>query len=86
MGGVLGFIAKAFVAKKAVDSIKPDVPKQEAPATPAVNAPTPEANAETGVDTTGMELKRKAKGKKGLMIQPTNTSGGGSTGGTGLNI
>ena len=86
MGGVLGFITKAFAAKKAVDSIKPDVPKQENPATPAVAAPTVDNSPQTGVDTTGMELKRKAKGKRGLMIQPTKTTGGGSSGGTGLNI
>lgn len=86
MGGVLGLVAKVFAAKKAVDSMKPDIPKQETPAAPAVAAPNVDNSPQTGVDTTGMELKRKAKGKRGLMIQPTNTTGGGSSSGTGLNI
>lgn len=83
MGSVLGWVASAFAGKKAVDSLKP---KTENPATPAVAAPDTEVKQETGVDTTGQKLKRKARGKKGLTIQPNNVTGGGSVGGTGLNI
>lgn len=83
MGTVLGWVASAFAGKKAVDSLKPKV---ENPATPAVAAPEAEVKQETGVDTTGQKLKRKARGKKGLTIQPNNVTGGGSVGGTGLNI
>lgn len=86
MGGVLGWVGGLFAAKKAVDAAKPNIPKAETPATPAVAAPNPDVQQEIGVDTTGNVIKRKAKGKKGLMIQPTNTTGGGSVGGTGLNI
>lgn len=85
MGGVLGWVGGLFAAKKAADAMKPNI-KQETPATPAVAAPNPDVQQETGVDTTGEAIKRKAKGKRGLMIQPTNTTGGGSVGGTGLNI
>lgn len=84
MGSVLGWVASAFVGKKAVDAMKP--PKVETPATPAVTAPEAEVKQEIGVDTTGQRIKRKARGKKGLTIQPNNVTGGGSVGGTGLNI
>lgn len=86
MCGLLGLTGGLFAAKKAADAMKPDIPKAETPATPAVSAPNPDVRQETGVDAIGKAIKRKAKGKKGLMIQPTNTTGGGSVGGTGLNI
>ena len=81
----MGFIAPILggaLLKKAITPKAPTVQTQTA-AQPAVSAPTADNKQETGVDTTGQTLKRKAKGKKGLMI---NTSGGGSAGGTGLNI
>lgn len=84
----MGFIAPILggaLLKKAITPKAPTVqtPEAQPAAQPAVSAPTADNKQETGVDTTGQTLKRKAKGKKGLMI---NTSGGGSAGGTGLNI
>lgn len=80
----MGFIAPILGAALLKKAITPKAPKVQTPAAqPAVSAPTADNKQETGVDTTGQTLKRKAKGKKGLMI---NTSGGGSAGGTGLNI
>lgn len=66
----MGFIKKWF---------RPDTPP--APATPAVSAPAVEMKQETGVETQGQSMKRKAKGKKGLMIDS-----GKGLGGTGLNV
>lgn len=86
MGSVLGLVASVFAGKKAIDSLKPKVENPDTPATPAVAAPDAEVKRETGVDTTGRKLKRKARGKKGLIIQPNNLTGGGTVGGTGLNI
>lgn len=80
---IVGAIAGGKAIKKA---LTPNVPKVETSAQPAAAAASPEIKQETGVDTTGETLKRRARGKKGLMINPTNTSGGGSAGGTGLNI
>ena len=82
----MGFIAPILggaLLTKAITPKAPTVQTPKAAAQPAVSAPTADNKQETGVDTTGQTLKRKAKGKKGLMI---NTSGGGSAGGTGLNI
>lgn len=79
----MGFVSKIF-------SPKVSVPKQETPAQPAqpaadVSAPT--SNQESAVDSSGESLKRKAKGKRGLMISSaSNSTGGGTSGGTGLNI
>lgn len=87
MGSVFSWVAGALFGKRMIDSMKPSVPKQDIPATPAVPAPTVTSNQETGVDTTGQQIKRKAKGKRGLMIQPTNTGGSATgIGGTGLNL
>jgi len=66
----MGFIKKLFRPKT------PDIP-----ATPAVTAPTGDLKQDTDIETQGQALKRKAKGKKGLMI-----SSSGGAGGTGLNI
>lgn len=86
----MGFIAPllgAFAVKKAIDTPKVETPTQQTAATPAAAVMAPDSKQETGVDSTGETLKRKARGKKGLMINAgSNTSGGGSTGGTGLNI
>lgn len=82
VGGVLA--SKAI--KKAVTPSSSSTNTTTTAATPAVAAATPEGKQDTGVDTTGESLKRKAKGKKGLMINASNTTGGGSTGGTGLNL
>mgnify|MGYP005838153939 CR=1 FL=1 len=51
---------------------------------PAVQAPVETVNKDTEVDTNGITLKRKSKGKKGLMIEATNVGSGAN--GTGLNI
>lgn len=77
----MGFIAPILGGVLLKKAITPKAPKP--PAQPAVSAPTADNKQETGVDTTVQTLKRKAKGKKGLMI---NTTEGGSAGGTGLNI
>ena len=80
----MGFIAPILGGALLKKAITPNAPTVQTPAAqPAVSAPTADNKQETGVDTTGQTLKRKANGKKGLMI---NTSGGGSAGGTGLNI
>ena len=87
VGGFLGKALFGWGASKVVKKVltpEVTVPKQEMPL-PAQPAPPAPPQQETGVDTTGMQIKRKAKGKRGLMIQPTNTTGGGSVG-TGLNI
>ena len=75
----MGFVSKIF---------RPSVPKQETPAQPAADVSAPTSTQESAVDSTGDSLKRKAKGKKGLMITSTasNSTGGGTSGGTGLNI
>ena len=90
VGGFLGKALFGWGASKVVKKVltpKITVPRQEIdiPAPPAPPAPVAIPQQETGVDKTGMQIKRKAKGKRGLMIQPTNTTGGGSVG-TGLNI
>lgn len=86
----MGFIAPligAFVAKKAFRAPKAETTAVETAAAPAAAVSAPDSKQETGVDSTGETLKRKARGKKGLMINAvSNTSGGGSAGGTGLNI
>lgn len=95
MGFIAPLIGAAVVAHKTVSAYKkakaptPAAPTPEAPAAPApaVAVSAPDSKQETGVDSTGERLKRKARGKKGLMINAvSNTSGGGLAGGTGLNI
>lgn len=77
----MGFVSKIFRGPSV------SVPKQETPAQPAPDAPTPTSKQESAVDSTGESLKRKAKGKRGLMINTaSNSTGGGTSGGTGLNI
>ena len=77
----MGFVSKIFRGPSV------SVPKQETPAQPAPDAPTPTSTQESAVDSTGESLKRKAKGKRGLMIaSASNSTGGGTSGGTGLNI
>jgi hypothetical protein len=91
MGKVFKAIGKIIsspfkILKNIVDPPEAKVVQQTAEPT-AQAAPTaaPTANQqETGVDTTGMTLKRKAKGKRALMISPANTGSG--TNGTGLNL
>lgn len=76
----MGFVSKIF-------SPKVSVPKQETPAQPAADVSAPTSNQESAVDSSGESLKRKAKGKRGLMINSaSNSTGGGTSGGTGLNI
>ena len=76
----MGFVSKIF-------SPKVSVPKQETPAQPAPDVAAPTSNQESAVDSTGESLKRKSKGKRGLMINTaSNSTGGGTSGGTGLNI
>lgn len=85
MGGVVAPVLGLFAAKKAVDAATPKQEAAQAQTPGAAAAPAADAKKqETGLDTTGASLKRKANGKKSLMIA-TNTTGGGSTG-TGLNI
>ena len=79
----MGFIAPILGGVLLKKALTPKAPTMRPEAQPAVSAPTADNKQETGVDTAGQTLKRKAKGKKGLMI---DTSGGGSAGGTGLNI
>lgn len=81
----MGFVSKIFSGPSVT------VQKQEAPATATATAAAPvsdnTAKQDTAVDTNGDTLKRKAKGKKGLMINGgANSTGGGTSGGTGLNI
>ena len=76
----MGFVSKIF-------SPKVSVPKQETPAQAAPDVTAPTSNQESAVDSSGESLKRKAKGKRGLMINSaSNSTGGGTSGGTGLNI
>ena len=77
----MGFVSKIFRGPSVT------VQKQEAPAPAAAPVSDPTAKQDTAVDTNGDTLKRKAKGKKGLMINGgANSTGGGTYGGTGLNI
>lgn len=55
---------------------KVNIPKVEPTAAPASTAPIADTKQETGLDTVASTLKRKAQGKKGLMISQ----------GSGLNI
>ena len=76
----MGFVSKIF-------SPKVSVPKQETPAQAAPDVTAPTSNQESAVDSSGESLKRTAKGKRGLMINAaSNSTGGGTSGGTGLNI
>ena len=76
----MGFVSKIF-------SPRVSVPKQETPAQAAPDVTAPTSNQESAVDSNGESLKRKAKGKRGLMINAaSNSTGGGTSGGTGLNI
>lgn len=85
MCSVAGALVGGLFGKKALKTPKVETTTANtAIAQPAAAVDAPDAKTETGVDTTGETLKRKARGKKGLMINPTNTGGGSS--GTGLNI
>lgn len=77
-------ISAPFQALKNI--VSPQAPKVEQVVTPTPAPMAAPVSAETGVDTTGKQLQRKAKGKKGLMISNNPTSSGGGVGGTGLNI
>lgn len=91
MGSIFKSIGKIIsapfqVVKNLVDPQKAAAQnvEQTPQAQAAPQAAPQDTTQQTGVDTTGMTLKRKAKGKRSLMINPSNTGGG--TDGTGLNI
>lgn len=79
MGFITSLVAGALMAKK-IESPKLNA-TVPSPAQPAATVTPSDIRPETGADSIGTILRKKAKGKQSLMI-PTS----GRSSGTGLNI
>lgn len=78
-------IGHLFGARTSTASVTQSAGAAAAPAAPA--APAADAqNNDTNVDTDATKRKKKAMGKKSLMIGNGSDSAGGGTTGTGLNL
>lgn len=79
MGGIGHAIGKLFGARPSTTSVTQSAGAAAAPAADA-------QNNDTNVDTDATKRKKKAMGKKSLMIGSGSDVAGGGTTGTGLNI
>lgn len=81
----MGFVGKAIGgllgARKSSTTVQQSSGAAAAPA-PAVDA----KNNDSNIDTEATKRKKKAMGKKGLMIGKGSDAAGGGTTGTGLNL
>lgn len=75
-------VGKLFGARTSTASVNQSAGAAAAPAAPAADA----QNNDTNVDTNATKRKKKAMGKKSLMIGNGSDSAGGGTTGTGLNL
>lgn len=82
MGGIGRAIGHLFGARTSKASVTQSAVTAAAPAAPAADA----QNNDTNVDTEATKRKKKAMGKKSLMIGNDSDSAGGGTTGTGLNL
>ena len=78
-------VGKLFGARTSTASVTQSAGAAASPASPA--APAADAqNNDTNVDTDATKRKKKALGKKSLMIGNGSDASGGGTTGTGLNL